>query len=81
MSVVFGVCFGKGRVKILYAYHIGAGRIIHRERPFCAASTASKPLSMLHLPKRLAVRMQDYSVSMLSLSFTSSLSVSILSNP
>ena len=81
MSVVFGVCFGKGEAKKLYAYHIGAGRILHRERPNCAASAASKTLSMLHLPKRLAVRMQDYSVSILSLSFTSSLSVSILSIP
>ena len=81
MSVVFGVCFGKGGVKNLYAYHIGAGRILHRGMPYCAASAASKTLSMLHLPKRLAVRMQDYSVSILSLSFTSSLSVSILSIP
>lgn len=46
--------------------------------PFDAAS---KTLSMLALPKRLAVRTPDYSVSILSLSFISSLSVSILSSP
>ena len=42
---------------------------------------ASKTLSMLDRPKRVAVRMQDQLVSMLSLSFVSSLSVSILSIP
>ena len=81
MSVVSGVCFGKGGVKILYEYHIGAGRRLQREMASCVASDTSKTLSMLHPPKLLAVRMQDYSVSILSLSFTSSLSVSILSIP
>ena len=81
MSVEFGVCFGKGVVRMLYAYHIGTGRILQRETASCAASDASKALSMFHLPKRLAVHTQDYSVSILSLSFTSSLSVSILSIP
>lgn len=38
---------------------------------------ASKRLSMPDLPKHLAKRMPDYSVSILSLSFMSSLSVSI----
>ena len=73
--------FREGEGEILYAYHIGAGRVFHREMVSCAASAASKTLSMLHLPKRLAVRMQDYSVSILSLSLRSSLSVSILSIP
>ena len=62
----------------MYVYQIGEGGRFHGEIPcLCCKQT----LSMLRLPKRLALRLQDYSVSMLSLSFVLSLSDSILSIP
>ena len=77
MSVVFGVWFGR---EVENCMHItGAQDLEFMER--YPSYAASKTLSMLNLPKRLAVHMRTYSVSILSLSFTSSLSVSILSIP
>lgn len=77
MSVVFGVWFGRRVEKCMHITWAQDLKFMERYPSYAA----SKTLSMLNLPKRLAVRMRNQSVSMLSLSFMSSRSVSILSIP